>query len=155
MKIISHRHTGLIVNDLDKMLDFYLGLGFELRRRDIEEGSFINNLVGEKNIKLETAKLILNNKKIDFQYRFQLELIFIFNTKKNLRNKGNFNFKNCYGLVDLSFTVDKIDEFINFIVDKGGKQISKPSKSPEGYPALHSYCCDPEGNVLHLAENLK
>ena len=25
MKIISHRHTGLIVNDLDKMLDFYLG----------------------------------------------------------------------------------------------------------------------------------
>ena len=51
MKIISHRHTGLIVNDLDKMLDFYLGLGFELRRRDIEEGSFVNNLVGEKNIK--------------------------------------------------------------------------------------------------------
>ncbi len=31
MKILEHRHTGLIVDDLDQMIDFYVGLGLVLK----------------------------------------------------------------------------------------------------------------------------
>jgi hypothetical protein len=38
MKILSHRHTGIIINDFDGMLKFYVGMGLVLRRRDLEQG---------------------------------------------------------------------------------------------------------------------
>ena len=52
-------------------------------------------------------------------------------------------------------TVDDIQLMINYITDNGGDLISEPMQSIAGFPALHSYARDPEGNVLHLAQNLK
>ena len=60
MKIIGLRHEGIVVDVFDKMLNFYIGLGLELRRRDYESGTFIEHLLNCQNIKLETAKLILS-----------------------------------------------------------------------------------------------
>ena len=53
------RHTGIVVNNLDKCLSFYLNLGFYEISREIETGSYIDNLVGLKDVKLECAKLAL------------------------------------------------------------------------------------------------
>ncbi len=50
MKILGHRHTGIIVHNFDKMLDFYIGLGLELRRRDFEEGQFVGHLLNAESI---------------------------------------------------------------------------------------------------------
>lgn len=157
MKFLSHRHTGLIVQDFEKMLSFYVGLGFEIRTKDLESGKFVNHLIGTENIVLETAKLILNDKSIAYKYRYQLELMKIREKNKEIiKNKVQFNFldkKN--GLLDLSFTVDNINDVMEYIIENDGILINKPLESVSGFPALHCYMCDPEGNVLHLAENLK
>jgi hypothetical protein len=156
MKVLSHRHTGLIVKNFKKMLNFYLGLGFEIRTKELESGLFVNNLIGTKNIVLETAKLILNDQSIEYKYRYQLELMEVKNRKKAQENKKReFNFLKKQGILDLSFTVDNINDVIDYIIDNEGYLINKPLKSVSGFPALHCYMCDPEGNVLHLAENLK
>jgi predicted enzyme related to lactoylglutathione lyase len=59
------------------------------------------------------------------------------------------------GILDIAFTVDDIASVIDYIVREGGDLIGEPLKSPSGFPAYHCYARDPEGNVLHLAENLK
>ena len=59
MKILEHRHTGLLVDDLDRMIEFYVGLGLVLKQRDLESGHFIDGLLNTESIVLETAKLIL------------------------------------------------------------------------------------------------
>ena len=160
MKILANRHVGIIVHNFDKMLDFYIGLGFELRRRDSEEGPFVDKLLNADGIILETAKLVLQDENIPIHYRFNLELMKIVNTesdrKDNLVNIDDFDFKQRKtGVLDIAFTVDNIQSIIKFITDNGGDLISEPMQSIAGFPALHSYARDPEGNILHLAQNLK
>ena len=159
MKIIGHRHTGIIVNDFDRMLEFYVGLGLVLRRRDFEEGPFIDGLLGTDNILLETAKLMLFDEDVPVKYRFQLELMKIKNqeveSKARSENSPKFNFLGRpIGILDIAFTVDDIDSVLRFIVKHGGNIIGEPLESVAGFPALHCYARDPEGNVLHIAENL-
>lgn len=159
MKILGHRHTGIIVKDFDKMLNFYMGLGLELRRRDLEEGTFIDGLLNTKNILLESAKLILENDTTPFQYKFQLELMKIKTDVEGMKDEGasldGFDFlKRPCGILDIAFTVDDIQTVMNYIVSQGGDLIGKPLKASAGFPALHCYARDPEGNVLHLAQNL-
>jgi len=50
MKVLANRHVGIIVHNFDKMLDFYIGLGFDLRRRDLEEGLFVQKLLNADSI---------------------------------------------------------------------------------------------------------
>mgnify|MGYP004000639581 FL=1 len=50
MKVLANRHIGIIVKNFDRMLDFYVGLGLELRRRDIEKGQFVEKLLNTDNI---------------------------------------------------------------------------------------------------------
>ena len=159
MKILGHRHTGIIVQDFDKMLAFYIGLGLELRRRDLEEGPFIDGLLNTKSILLESAKLILENDTTPLQYKFQLELMKIKSDSMEDEELAvkleNFNFvERSLGILDIAFTVDDIQSVLDYIVDQGGDLIGKPLKAAAGFPALHCYARDPEGNVLHLAQNL-
>ena len=53
------RHTGIVVNNLEKCISFYLNLGFYEVSREVETGKYIDTLVGLNNVKLECAKLAL------------------------------------------------------------------------------------------------
>jgi len=57
--VLNTRHTGFVVSDLEKFIKFYEGFVLRLMSRMIEEGDYIDNLVGLKNVKLEWAKLSL------------------------------------------------------------------------------------------------
>ena len=159
MKVLANRHVGLIVQNFDRMLDFYIGLGLELRRRDIEKGHFVERLLNADNVILETAKLILRDESVPIQYRFNLELMKIVNIESVSKEKptkiGDFDFKQrSIGVLDIAFTVDDIHSIVKYITANGGDLISEPIQSTAGFPALHSYARDPEGNVLHIAQNL-
>jgi catechol 2,3-dioxygenase-like lactoylglutathione lyase family enzyme len=112
MRILGHRHTGIIVNDFDKMLNFYIGLGFELRRRDKESGEFVNHLLNSVDSVYDTAKLVLPDKKIPIHNRFNLELLKLVDNNKveidsHKFNKFDFN-ERSIGVLDIAFTVDDI-----------------------------------------------
>ena len=157
MKILGHRHTGIIVNDFDAMLKFYLGLGLVLRRRDLEQGPLVDCLLGTKNILLETAKLVLEDQCNPVGYTFQLELMKIKNTNNAFENHNRIIFdfaKKPPGVLDIAFTVDDINAILDFIILNGGDLVGGPLRLAGGFPALHCYERYPEGNVLHLAQNL-
>ena len=51
------RHTGIVVRDLDRAVRFYEGLGFSMWIREVENGVYIDKVVGLKDARIETAKL--------------------------------------------------------------------------------------------------
>src|SRR3989337_4430768 len=58
MSVSRVRHTGFVVGDLKKSMDFYCGiLGLTVYRREVEEGEYIEKLVGIKNVRVEWVKL--------------------------------------------------------------------------------------------------
>ena len=160
MKILGHRHTGILTHDLDRMIAFYTGLGFVLKRRDLEKGHFLENLLNSEGIILETAKLIIENDDVPIKYLYVLELMTL-NHDYNVVNDNKMEKKPCFdfknratGFLDIAFTVDDINAVCQYVLSQGGDLIGDPLESVGGYPALHCYLRDPEGNVLHIAENL-
>jgi predicted enzyme related to lactoylglutathione lyase len=57
------------------------------------------------------------------------------------------------GVLDIAFTVDDIEAVCLYILAHGGDIIGQTMNAVAGHPAVHCYTRDPEGNVLHLAEN--
>ena len=55
--ITEIRHTGIVVRNLEKAVQFYEGLGFELWKRDMENDPFIEKLVGGTGIEPATYAL--------------------------------------------------------------------------------------------------
>ena len=162
MKVLANRHIGILVHDLDKMIDFYTGLGMLMKSYGsmLEKGKFIEGLLSSKGIILKTAKLTIENDELPEKYWFVLELMTL-NHKHNKSysnsvNETAFSFsENENGVLDIAFTVDDINLVSDYVVSNGGDLIGDTVKAAVGFPALHRYLLDPEGNVLHVAENLK
>jgi catechol 2,3-dioxygenase-like lactoylglutathione lyase family enzyme len=161
MKVLANRHIGILVHDIDKMIGFYVGLGMTLKGDPmLEEGFFIEGLLNSKGMKLLTAKLTIKNEEIPAKYWFVLELMTLNHEKNNSYNKSvnesPFSFLNSEnGVLDIAFTVDDIVSVSDYVVLNGGGVIGDTVKAAVGFPAMHRYLLDPEGNVLHVAENLK
>ena len=156
--IIALRHTGLIVANLQEQIDFYCGLGMKLRRRDLESGPFIDRLLGDIGVELETAKLVIEDVELPPHRWFNLELMKCLNglTFLETPTARRFSIREVgLGPLDLAFTVKSLNEALLFVESMGGNIIGKPVKAVLGFPAVHCYARDPEGNVLHLVENIK
>ena len=160
MKILEHRHTGLIVDDLDRMIEFYVGLGLVLKQRDLESGPFIDGLLNTESIVLETAKLILEAEDVPAHKTFCLELMTLNHHRESCaggkpqRLTEDFEFRTQpRGVLDIAFTVDDIGAVSKYILVHGGDIIGQTMNTTSGHPAFHCYARDPEGNVLHIAEN--
>jgi len=161
MKVLANRHIGILVHDLDKMIDFYTGLGMNMKNYGsmLEKGEFIEGLLNSKGIILKTAKLTIENDELPEKYWFVLELMTL-NHEHNKSysksvNKTPFSFSdNENGVLDIAFTVDDINSVSDYVISHGGGLIGGVMKAAVGYPALHRYLLDPEGNVLHIAQNI-
>ncbi len=149
MKILDHRHTGIIVNNLEEMASFYVALGFKQTRRDLEQGDFVSHLIGLENSTLETIKLALENGYI-------IELMKYISHEPSTRfNDDKFGGpKYFFGYDHLGFTVDNIDEVITRVLSLGGELVSSPKSTNPGLPSIHAYVKDPEKNIIHLAQNI-
>jgi len=57
--IVGVRHTGIVVQDLDSAVNFWVeDLGFKIDSNQIEEGDFIDKLLGLIRVKVNSVKLI-------------------------------------------------------------------------------------------------
>ena len=137
------RHTGIVVTDLEKSLQFYTQkLGFKVSKHKDESGAFIDKILGLKNIVVTTVKMTLQDGQM-------IELL-DFTTHKEKAIKKHIN---NIGPTHLAFTVSRLDViYLNFISD-GIKFISKPEVSPDGYAKV-AFCCAPEGTFIELVELL-
>jgi catechol 2,3-dioxygenase-like lactoylglutathione lyase family enzyme len=147
VRVLSHRHTAIIVADLDRMIDFYVALGFEQRRRDHEEGEFISHLLGLENLVLESVKLALPD-------GYVIELIkHISHDPPPRPEAAEGHHPPRYGLDHIGVTVDDIEAVVEKAQALGGRLISSPKWTNPGLPSIHAYVTDPENNLIHIAQN--
>ena len=57
--IKGFRHTGIVVNNLEKVCNFYVSLGFSIKSQALEKGTFIEQVTGLKNVNLKWIKMDL------------------------------------------------------------------------------------------------
>ena len=143
--ITEIRHIGLVVYDLKKSMNFWCKkLGFKIYKQLEEEGSFIDALIGYKNVKLTTVKI--SDKKGNI-----IELLHFKNApnkKINLQWRGNTYSK---GFTHLALKVKNIDHLYKSLRKKGIKFNSEPKISSDG-KAKVTYCRTPEGVFLELVQ---
>jgi len=148
MRIVAHRHTAIIVENLDLMAKFYIALGFKETRRDFEQGDFVSHLIALENAALETVKISLPD-----GYVIELTKYISHPPVANPHSSPTGEHQYYYGYDHIGFTVDDIGTVIELIQSLGGSVISLPKWTNPGLPSIHAYVTDPEGNVIHLAQN--
>jgi predicted enzyme related to lactoylglutathione lyase len=145
--VLNTRHTGFVVTNLEKFIKFYEGFGLSLVSRMIEEGEYIDKLVGLNGVKLEWAKLSLQDGSL-------IELL-QYHSHKDLLNKiDELQMSNRLGCSHIALTVKNIDDAIKYICESGGAIKNSYQTSPDGNVKV-AYCYDMEGNILEIVENLK
>tara|TARA_B100001057_G_scaffold484912_1_gene563772 strand:- start:17561 stop:17995 length:435 start_codon:yes stop_codon:yes gene_type:complete len=138
------RHTGIVVNNLEKCLSFYLNIGFNEVSREVETGEYIDRLVGLNNVKLECAKLALKE-------NITLELLKYHSHP--YKNNDLPRLSNRVGCSHIALTVSNILECFELISENGGGAINTIQTSPDGKVKV-VYCYDPEGNIIEVVEEL-
>lgn len=142
--ILNIRHTGIVVDDLDASLDFYINkLGFVVSKQMDEHGMFIDRILGFNNTNVATVKMILND-------GLMLELLDF----KSHKAEKTVKQLNDIGLTHIAFTVDDVDEMYSQFITQGVEFISNPQVSPDGYAKV-VFCKAPEGTYIELVELLK
>ena len=138
------RHTGVVVRDLEKSTEFYRVLGFVEDNRAIEEGDFIDTVVGLQNTKLEWVKL-----KAPDGYLLELLQYHSHPEQKEISKQKS----NQLGCSHLAFSVDDINFTCEKIEKMGGSVVNLPALSNDKNVKV-AYCHDNEGNLIEIVEVL-
>jgi catechol 2,3-dioxygenase-like lactoylglutathione lyase family enzyme len=138
------RHAGVVVRDLEKSAEFYCALGFFEDDRAIEEGCFIDTVVGLQNTKLEWIKL----RALD-GYLLELLQYHSHPEKEEITKQKS----NQLGCSHLAFSVDDIDTVCNGIKKIGGSVVNLPALTNDKKVKV-AYCHDNEGNLMEIVEVL-
>ena len=144
--MIKIRHTGLVTNDIDKSLFFWINiLGFRIKSDNIEGGKLLDKVLGYKNVKLRVIKAL------DKDNKGMLEILYFLNVPKQKK----YNLKTySYGFTHISLTVKNIDKLYKVLKKNKIKFNSKPNLSKDK-KVLMTYCKTPEGAYLELVQERK
>ena len=140
------RHAAIVVRDLNKCLQFY-EFFFELERvsDDIEAGSFIEQVVGLEDVKLQWVKLRTPNGVLIELLKYQ--------SPESPHKPIEAQASHQIGHSHLAFTVDDIRLFNERLVSNGGSIVNPPALNPQG-TAIVCYIHDPEGNILEIVQEV-
>ena len=138
------RHTGIVVQKIKNVEKFYCSLGFIKSEQSFEEGSFIDNVVGLQNTKLEWVKLMAPD-----GYKIELLQYYTHSEKKKITKQKS----NLLGCSHLALGVDNIDKVCDQIIKNGGSIVNTPALN-DLKNAKVAYCHDNEGNLLEIVEIL-
>ena len=135
----------MVVRNMEASLAFYLALGFVLFKRELEEGPFIESVVGIPQVRLETAKLKARDDSM-------LELLQYHSHPAEQRYVKAPS--NQLGCSHIAFTVDSIESTCRQLQRLGGSIVNSPLLSPSGQVKV-AYVHDLDGILLELVEEIK
>jgi len=138
------RHFGIVVSDIEKSLHFYRDiLGLQTKRDMLEEGDFIDAILGLKGVKVRTVKMVADDGNL-------IELLWYQSHKgKKIENKEIFDI----GASHPSFTVENLDYEYKRLKENGVKFNCPPQISPKGKVKV-VFCYDPDGVPVELVEEI-
>ncbi|WP_114009368.1 VOC family protein [Cohaesibacter intestini] len=140
--ITNIRHTGLVVQDLDKSLHFWCDvMGFTVARRMDEAGPHIDAIMELDDVAVTTVKLAAPDGNL-------LELLKFTSHPDKPDWEGS---PVSTGLTHMAFTVSDLEATCATLLQHGVRLHSDIQVSPDGMAKL-VYCRGPEGLILELVE---
>jgi catechol 2,3-dioxygenase-like lactoylglutathione lyase family enzyme len=138
-------NMGIVVEDLDRMIDFFRGLGLELEGRAMVEGEWAGRVTGLGDQRVESAML----RTPDGHGRLELSRFLEPPVVSDHRNAP----VNALGYLRVMFAVDDIDETLARLGERGAQLVSSEVVQYEDSYRL-CYIRGPEGLLIGLAEEL-
>jgi catechol 2,3-dioxygenase-like lactoylglutathione lyase family enzyme len=143
MAVIGYRHTGIIVSDLEKSLEFYHGfLNFELLQKHRDDSQYISEITGIQGLVADYAKLAIPGGIV-------LELL-TYPSHPEIRAKRKIHQP---GEAHLAFEVDSVENMFNQVSEQGILYLSAPVLSSEKIAKVF-FCLDPDGYRIEFVEML-
>jgi catechol 2,3-dioxygenase-like lactoylglutathione lyase family enzyme len=147
MEVEWMNHTGFVVSDMERSLEFYQDLlGLKQERNQILEGEFISELAGYPDARLHIVYLGTGD------LRHSVELIQYLNPAGTPAAMPE---RHQVGASHLGVIVDDLDAFYAELSRRGVRFVSPPAIRPGAvYPMASKGCYmqDPDGNWLELLE---
>lgn len=141
--ILGFRHAGIVVEDMDRSLEFYVDkLGFKVVNQMDECGAYIDYLLQLSNAQVTTVKLAAPDGSM-------IELL-KFNRPMGPIRKHEI-FEHC--LSHIAFTVDDVMGMYETLMEQGVSFKSPPLLAPGG-KARVTFALDPDGTYLEFVQAL-
>lgn len=135
-------HIAIVVKDIERAKEFFVDLGFEVKKQDKLEGEWIDTITGLKDVKAEFVALSLPGKETN------LELLTFYNPKgivdPNISNPNQIGFRH------IALAIENIEEYYQRFKSKGIKLLSEIQKYGTGKKLF--YFIGPEGVIIEIAE---
>ena len=129
---------------MDVALHFYRDLlGFEVRKRMDESGSYLDNMLGLRNAKVTTCKIAAPDGVLVELLQFHSHAP----GNRTLPSPCNI------GPTHIALTVANLDEVFQKLTSAGVPFNAPPQLSPDGYAKV-TFCKDPDGSLIELVEVL-
>ncbi len=142
----SLRHVGIVVNDPEEWIEFFVSsLGFQTWVDQIEHGEFISHLLGIPNVEVRTIKLKDEKGGV-------IELLHFLSPKKN---QGKFCGlePDSQGITHIALEVESISCIIEKIKNENYSPIGSPRVSVNG-KVIVCYLRGPEKVLIELVEEI-
>ena len=146
MKVEWMNHTGFVVSDMERALEFYRDvLGLREQRNMVLEGDLVTQLTGFANAKVHVV--YLGN-----DLRHAVELVHFLRPSVTSWTRPP---RNRVGTAHLGLIVDDMDACYGELSELGMEFVNPPALRPDAvYPWARKVCYvyDPDGNMLELIE---
>jgi catechol 2,3-dioxygenase-like lactoylglutathione lyase family enzyme len=137
-------HVGIVVDDMEAAVDFFVALGLELEGEGEVEGEWVDRVIGVEGTRSQIAML----KSPDGSSSIELSKFLAPETRPGEPEAPT----NTLGLRHLSFLVDDVDETLGRLEPHGAEMIG----AAENYRDIYRLCYvrGPAGTIVELAEKL-
>lgn len=146
MKVEWMNHTGFVVSDMGRALEFYRDvLGLRVQREMVMDGDIVSQLTGFDNARVHIA--YLGN-----DMRHAVELVQFLEPPVIAWSRPP---RNRVGTAHLGLIVDDVDAMYEDLSGWGMEFVNPPALRPDAvYPWARKVCYvyDPDGNMLELIE---
>jgi len=144
-RIMNIRHTGIVVSDIDRSIDFYTKLlGFSIKKDMVESGEYIDNFSDLKDAKVRTVKMSLDSG----------DMVELLCYESHPEQPDMSRPITRIGCSHIALTVDDLDDTYQRLLESGVVFNSPPQLSPDGFAKV-TFCKDPDGSLIEVVEELR
>jgi catechol 2,3-dioxygenase-like lactoylglutathione lyase family enzyme len=137
-------HVGVVVDDLEAAIAFFLELGLVLDGETTVEGRWADRIVGLDGVRADIAVV----QTPDVHGRLELSR---FHSPADTNTSRNAP-ANAHGIRHVLFVVDDVDDVVTRLRDHGGELVGEIVQYEDSY--LLCYIRGPEGIIVELAQEL-
>ena len=142
--ILETRHTGIVVDDMDRSLAFWRDvMGLKVAADFWEEGEFIDTVQHLEGVKLHMIKLTAPDG----------SMIELLKDESHPTPPPQRNRMCDRGIRHIAFTVENVQKSWDTLGEHNCELLSRPIIAPDGKARLF-FARDPEGNLLEIVEVL-